>query len=503
MLFTDSDRLVDKMPLASVFPFFPPTRKGALSWISDLDNLSLSQKRDALLEVTDGLNQYQCTSQNRYELLNLLLDPSLEVIRQSSKSYNRQNATPSTKASLAFEAVHQLISTLITGFNLIATEDVSNFYSSENLRTLALHQAAALCHLKLTEALVMYSSEEQPWEIFHRIVRFSRRLHENETPIVSGHKRLVGHDRSIEDIYKASLILSLCHPFQLTQPQIKQLAKFSLLLAYHLEECDPNDIDCAFVVRPYDHSSPTPANLIPSLERAGYWGFTAKEFLTLVETNSRSLPKLWKNIDTKVRRMVFKALANPPFRKEVRESCHISVDFLIGLGRLQRYLIKLNDLNASQGFLPVAYMNHGVLIDQSSTGAQLQWNVTVHQPPRIQVGNLIAWRQAETLRIGIIRWLKKSSAQIIRMGLETLGEMPVNISFPNSSDQNKQDVAGILACTPTASRYKLVLAADAPSPIEFMHNVHPTLFGIESLYFDKLQEKNTSIRVYDVSYQTL
>jgi hypothetical protein len=436
MLSIRPDRLTDHIPTADFFPFFEASPAGARRWLDSLTNMAPGTVAQQLTEVIDGLNHFQCTSQVRFSILQALANQVVAQVKMLSGAYSRQNACPTDAALKAFQQTHQLLGVTIEGYCQTAQNDVTGLFGGSDVLIRSLHSAMALCNLKLFHAALFYSGDEQPWELMHRIVHFSRikSLFDTTPPEAEypfGWKRY-----PVEDIYIASLLFSVARPFQLTQAHMRQLYQLCPHLVHMVEECDPRDLDCTFAIRPYANSSPTPVSLLETLNLPDYWGFSAEEMRKQIEHPKR-MPKAWHRCAETLQAHVRQSLLNTRERRSKRQPTDQPVCFCMGIQHIAQALsapIFEQDADGLSIQMPSAgasplYTGH--MVDISPEGMQIQWELPQGEARRIMVGDLIGAIVEDELQLYLIRWLKKSSGQVLRFGLEMIGRNPVPCVLDN------------------------------------------------------------------------
>ena len=399
--------------------FCEPNANALSQWLLEQPLGKPKQFSVLLYTLLPEINQLQCQSQTRIDLLDILRPVVYQCVASSHEQHLSQPLQLDKQSTRVAMMSHALLRHLCDGYLIaITTElDSSSNPNPERLAKCIFFALHGLGQLYFHCTQLYASTAPLFWLKAHSLFQLAEEYKLGNESVLA--YQSPEENRTIEQAYKRLILLACSHTNQLPQIDITYLYNAFENWADLAEITQPQAVNeysqCRYWADPFEDLPPHNRDQNKSGEDIGF-DFT--DLILLLQTHNHYGPgKGVKEIPTFFRHSLAEHLLQCWQRSERRKQARHAIDerFEICVGLENAYTL-LNQAEVDDK--PVSYVN---AVDSSPGGLCLRWQNNV--PKATEPGQCLLIRSSDkTLwRIGIIRWVQHLN-QFTYAGIQLLSE---------------------------------------------------------------------------------
>ena len=455
----------------------PPHPLKIKEWLEHLPLDNTGETARLVYQELTALNRTSIAPQHRFQILEFFR-PSVQHVAGALKKHYLCSTLPLSSISIkAAQLTRELYLEMANGYKII----IDNLLTNEATASMTLtHMHRAMCYL--SEALLtsyqMYApSPATVWHDMHQMYRYAEHKKLHESPVLDNQNTL-NPQRSINDLYKQSLLLALANPYQLSQDGITEvyaalvkLAPYGLLNAVS----NPGDATGSFIINLTGDDPPTSLAVNKNCGVGSCLALDTTDLIyhlfQLLENEAGSLEQNAAREDSPsspvpsgLARWLISAWGIVSRRSFARLRKTGRVNITIGLDAIHHFISNTSVVDATLSFIkkdihpapssppnpprgnsdPIALFSRGLqntahrsvdpprphathtctIINESAGGSGLLWKGDGNSTP-FKTGEVIGIQTANGMSnnawgIAVIRWAKNVTSSEVEFGIEML-----------------------------------------------------------------------------------
>ena len=468
--------------------FCEPNANALSQWLLEQPLGKPKQFSVLLYTLLPEINQLQCQSQTRIDLLDILRPVVYQCVSSSHQQHLQKPLQLNKQSTRVAMMSHALLRHLCDGYLIAIKTELDSGSDPKRIAKCIFFALHGLGQLYFHCAQLYASTAPLFWLKAHSLFQMAEEHGLSHESIVAYHEP--GENRTIAKAYKRLILLACSHTNQLPQVDIGYLfdAFESWADLSQIVEAQSSDhsTPCRYWADPFEDLPPHNRDQNKGREDIGF-DFT--DIILLLQTHNHFAPsKSIREIPTFFRHSLAEHLLQCWQRTERRKQARQAIDerFEICVGLENAYNLLNQEINDDK---PISYVS---AVDSSQGGLCLRWQNNI--PTATEPGQCLLIRSpGKTLwSIGVIRWVQHVN-HFTYAGLQLLSEhVAPTAAKVYRSDAEQESVASIAFANmdESAQGINLLIPKQLIDTFDTTSNVvYETQNSKESLgQFDKMSE---------------